>query len=144
MADSTGARFAFMDATEAAAHLKTDRLAILDYIKQGKLKTFGGKPSNPFVRTEDVLKLAEELQIATEEEAIDPKNVHRNDPVRKVKLRIQQDAKWTEVDEAAIRAWAVELDKISYPRMRQVAVDAIAQLEKIMAILDEVEAKSKG
>jgi hypothetical protein len=141
MADSN-TRFAFMDATEAAAHLKTDRLAVLDYIKQGKLKTFGGKRDNPFVRSEDVVKLAEELQIAKDEsETVDPKTVHRNDPVRKVKLRIQQDAKWNEVDEAAMHVWAAELDPISYKRMRKVAVDAIAQLQKILVALDEAEAQ---
>jgi hypothetical protein len=143
MTDSNPPRFAFMDATEAAAYLKTDRLAVLDYITQGKLKTFGGKTANPFVRSEDVIKLAEELQIAQDDEVVDPKNIHRNDPVRKVKLRIQQDAKWNEVDEAAMKAWAMELDLITFPRMRDVAKDAIAQLQKIIAVLDEIEVKRK-
>lgn len=132
------ARFAFMDATEAAANLRTDRLGVLKLIEEGKLRTFGGKQGNPFVRTEDVDKLAAELNVAINEEALpDPKAVHRNDPVRKLRLRIQQDAKWTEVDEAAMRAWVAELDPISYNKMRQVATSTIAQLEKLTALLDE-------
>lgn len=134
-------RLAFMDCVEAAALLKTDRQTILQYIQQGRLKTFGGKPGNPFVRTEEVEKLvAELLPPEAESTPLDPKVVHRNDPVRKLKLRIQQDAKWYEVDEAAMRAWANELDPISYERMRKVARDAIGKLEQVIQILDETEA----
>jgi len=137
----TPPRFAYMDATEAAANLRTDRPTVLQYIKEGKLRTFGGRPNNPFVRTEDVQRLVQELLPASDVSAplIDPKTVHRNDPVRKLKLRIQQDAKWPEVDETAIRAWALELDRISYNRMRQVARDAIERLQMVINVLDETE-----
>lgn len=141
----TPPRFAFMDAVEAAANLRTDRLTVLKYIQEGRLRTYGGRPNNPFVRTEDVERLAKELFPEVEAEAApppDPKVVHRTDPVRKLKLRIQQDAKWHEVDEAAMRAWAAELDPISYNRMRQVARDAIARLEMVIKVLDETEANS--
>jgi hypothetical protein len=141
----TRPRLAYMDCVEAAALLRTDRLTVLEYVQQGKLKPYGGKKDNPFVRTEDVEKLASEL-LTTEtatQPAPDPKTVHRNDPVRKLKLRIQQDAKWYEVDEKAMRAWARELDPISYERMRQVARDAIGKLEQIINVLDETEAAHK-
>lgn len=134
-------RPAFMDTIEAAAVLKTDRLAILKYIEEGKLRTFGGKSANPFVRTEDVDKLGLELQLNDDSPALDPKIVHRNDPVRKIKLRLQQDAKWQEVDEAAMRAWAKELDLIGYNRMREVAQTAIDQLQQILRVLDETQAE---
>ena len=133
-------RLAFMDAVEAAAILKTDRLAILALIETGRLKTYGGKTGNPFVRTEDVERLAAELDPTGDDESLDPKTVHRNDPVRKLKLRIQQDAKWHEVDEAAMRAWAKELDPISYERMQKVAADAIKSLQLIIQVLDEAKA----
>ncbi len=137
-------RLAFMDAVEAAANLKTDRLGVLNLIQEGKLRTFGGKQSNPFVRTEDVDKLARELQLFEEQETPpDPRAVHRSDPVRKLKLRLQQDAKWHEVDRAAMQAWAAELDLISYERMRQVARDAISQLQMLIIVLDEGEAGRK-
>lgn len=134
-------RPAFMDSVEAASILRTDRLAVLKYVETGKLRTFGGKPGNPFVRTEDVDRLAQELAVEelTETPPASPKTVHRNDPVRKIRLRIQQDAKWPEVDEAAIRAWANEIDPISYGRMRQVAVDAIERLQTLIRVLDETE-----
>ena len=141
----TPPRFAFMDAVEAAANLRTDRLTVLKYIQEGKLRTFGGRPNNPFVRTEEVERLAKELfpeAVAEQSPLPDPKAVHRADPVRKLKLRIQQDAKWPEVDEAAMRAWAAELDPVSYNRMRQVARDAIARLEMVIKVLDESEANS--
>jgi len=137
-------KLAFMDAIEAAANLRTDRLTVLKYIQEGKLRPFGGKAGNPFVRTEDVEKLVAQLQLnEAEEPAPDPKVVHRNDPVRKLKLRIQQDAKWYEVDEPAMRAWANELDLVSFDRMRQVARQAIAQLERVIGVLDETEAVRK-
>jgi hypothetical protein len=137
-------RLAFMDAIEAAANLKTDRLTVLKYIEEGKLRPYGGKTGNPFVRTEDVDKLAQELHLNEDAgPALDPKAVHRNDPVRKLKLRMQQDAKWHEVDEAAMRAWAMELDLISYDRMRQVAQAAIAQLQQVIRVLDETGAERR-
>ncbi|MEI6046097.1 MAG: hypothetical protein WCS37_17235 [Chloroflexota bacterium] len=139
-------RFAFMDATEAAANLRTDRLTVLKYIQEGKLRTFGGRTGNPFVRTEEVERLVKELfPEVGEEETVptDPKVVHRNDPVRKIKLRMQQDAKWHEVDEAAMQAWATELDPISFNRMSQVARDAIKQLQLVIKVLEEAEATSK-
>ena len=138
-------RFAFMDAVEAAANLRTDRLAVLKYIEEGRLRTFGGRPGNPFVRPEDVERLAKELfpdVVAEEAPRPDPKAVHRNDPVRKLKLRMQQDAKWHEIDEAAMQAWAKELDPIMYNRMRLVAQDAIARLQMVIKVLDEAEATS--
>lgn len=137
-------RFAFMDTVEAAAFLRTDRLQVLDYIKEGRLRTFGGKPGNPFVRSEDVEKLAEQLNLnQTAEPPPDPKTVHRNDPVRKLKLRLQQDAKWPEIDDAAMRAWANELDLISFDRMREVARQASARLQRLIELLDETEAARK-
>ncbi len=137
-------RFAFMDATEAAANLRTDRLGVLKLIEEGRLKTFGGRPTNPFVRSEEVARLAQELLGETAEQgSLDPKTVHRNDPVRKLKLRIQQDAKWPEVDETAIRAWAGELDPISYNRMKKVAHDAIERLQLVIKVLDETTAKPR-
>lgn len=119
--------------------LKTDRLAILKYIEAGRLRTFGGKPGNPFLRTEEVEKLAAELQPDPAGPTLDPKTVHRNDPVRKIKLRMQQDARWPEVDETAMRAWARELDLVSFNRMRQTAREAIECLQLIIAVLDETE-----
>lgn len=133
-------RLAFMDAVEAAAILKSDRLAVLKYVEEGRLRTFGGKPGNPFLRTADVEKLAAELQPDQDSgTALDPKTIHRNDPVRKLKLRMQQDAKWPEVDETAMRAWARELDLVSFNRMRQTAREAIDRLQSIIKVLDETE-----
>ena len=131
-------RFAFMDTVEAAALLKSDRLAVLKYVEEGRLRTFGGKPGNPFLRSEDVLNLAAELQ-TDQDTAVDPKTIHRNDPVRKLRLRMQQDAKWPEVDEAAMRAWANELDLVSFNRMRQTARETIDRLQLLLTVLDEVE-----
>jgi hypothetical protein len=132
-------RFAFMDTVEAAALLNSDRLAVLKFVEEGRLRTFGGKPGNPFVRTEDVEKLAAELQPAQDTAPLDPKTIHRNDPVRKLRLRMQQDAKWPEIDEAAMRAWANELDLVSFNRQRQTARETIDQLQRLLKVLDEVE-----
>ena len=103
-------------------------------------RAFGGKPGNPFLRTEDVEKLAAELQPEPDNvSALDPKAIHRNDPVRKLKLRMQQDAKWPEIDKTAMRAWAGELDLVSFNRMRQTAREAIERLQAVLEVLDEVE-----
>jgi hypothetical protein len=138
-------RPSFMDAVEAAANLKTDRVTVLKYIEDGILKAYGGKTGNPFVRTADVDKLASELGVLVkpEESAPDPKVVQRNDPSRKIKLRIQQDAKWGEVDEKAMRLWANEIDLITYVGMRKVANETIAKLEQLLRVMDEVEAERR-
>jgi hypothetical protein len=138
-------RPAFMDALEAAANLKTDRLAILEYIRQGKLKSFGGKKDNPFVRTDQVDKLAEELGLVekTRESVPDPRAVQRNDPVRKIKLRMQQDAKWSEITIDMMRTWATEIDPVTLPTMRTIATDTIQNLETLIRIIDETEAERK-
>jgi hypothetical protein len=145
-AETNKIRPAFMDAVEAAANLKTDRVTVLKYIEDGVLKAYGGKAGNPFVRTADVDKLAIELgvMVKPEEPAPDPKVVQRNDPSRKIKLRIQQDAKWGEVDEKAMRLWANEIDPITYVGMRKVANEAIVKLQQLLQVMDEVETENKA
>ncbi|NWJ44398.1 MAG: hypothetical protein HXX08_00820 [Chloroflexi bacterium] len=142
--DSKIIRPAFMDAVEAAANLKTDRQTVLQYIQEGKLKSFGGKSGNPFVRTADVDALAAVLGIlpTKEEEPPDPRTVQKNDPVRKIKLRIQQDAKWNELSESDMRLWAKEIDPVTFVSMRKVATEAISKLESLIKIIDETS-KSK-
>jgi hypothetical protein len=61
-----------------------------------------------------------------------------------VKLRIQQDAKWPEISETGMRAWANEIDTISFGRMRKVAEDTISQLQLLIKVIDEVEAQRKS
>ena len=134
-----------MDAVEAAANLKTDRQTVLQYIQEGKLKTFGGKSGNPFVRTADVDKLAEALGVlpTAEEEPPDPRAVQRSDPVRKIKLRIQQDAKWNELGESDMRLWAKEIDPVTFVSMRKVATEAISKLKLLIKIIDKTANQSK-
>jgi len=143
--DSKIIRPAFMDAVEAAANLKTDRQTVLQYIQEGKLKTFGGKSGNPFVRTADVDKLAEALGVlpTAEEEPPDPRAVQRSDPVRQIKLRIQQDAKWNELGESDMRLWAKEIDPVTFVSMRKVATEAISKLKLLIKIIDETANQSK-
>ena len=133
--------------------LRTDRPTVLEYIRAGRLKTFGGKPGNPFLRTEQVEQLAAEFHAARTdadaEEAdaeaaadlppLDPRTVHRNDPVRNVNLRISGDTKWASVDERAIRLWAAELPPFRRDKMREVARDTIQRLNLLMAVLDEAD-----
>jgi len=91
-------RFAFVDTVIAAEvlHVTTDTL--LDWIAQGKLKTYGGKAANPFLRSADVAALAAEIGVQ-EDEA--PKRTRS--ATARVPARRTADSRWADIPDDDIR-----------------------------------------
>jgi hypothetical protein len=133
--DAPITRFPFIDAVHAAELLGVDRADILEWIRQGRLASYGGKEQNPFVRTTDIERLATELGYTLASEQ--PKRRGTQDPVKRVQLRITADARWANVAPEDIDHWVRSLDESARNAARQVAKTAIARLEYVLRLLSE-------
>ncbi len=127
-------RFAFIDAVHAAEVVHTTQEQILDWVKSGKLKAYGGKPANPFLRSADVAALAEELGVAADEPPQRTKSASA-----RVQPRLTSDSRWSGVSEADIREWATRADPTRRQAARTAAGTARERLATVLAILDELD-----
>ncbi len=124
----------FIDAAGAAEMLRMPLDAVLDLIHEGRLRTFGGKAANPFVRSADVAALAAELGVGTAE-ATEPKRV--KSASARVQTRLTADARWAEVSESDIRDWARRTDAARRRAGKTAATTAIDRLQAVLRALDE-------
>jgi hypothetical protein len=124
----------FVDAIHASETLGVPREQILDWIASGKLRRFGGKPDNPFVRSADVAALAAELGVSTIQAA--PRKVKSGSA--RVQARLTADSRWAEIGEADIRDWARRADEQRRQAARKAAEVARRRLEDVLRVLDEV------
>jgi hypothetical protein len=127
-------RFAFVDSVHAAEFLHLTQEAVLDLIAGGRLSPFGGKPSNPFLRSADVAALAEELGVS-EDEA--PKRT--KSPTARVQTRLTADARWADIGEGDLREWVTRADDARRSGARAAAQVARQRLELLIQIVDEHE-----
>jgi len=127
-------RFAFIDAVHAAEVLHTTQEQILDRVKSGNLKAYGGKPANPFLRSADVAALAAELGVTTDEP---PQRI--KSASARVQPRLTSDSRWSGVSEADIREWATRADPPRRQAARTAAGTARERLDMVLAILDELD-----
>jgi hypothetical protein len=130
-------RFAFVDSVHAAEFLHLSQEAVLDLISGGRLRPFGGKPSNPFVRSADVAALAEELGVTAEEA---PRRI--KSPAARVQTRLTADARWADIGEADLREWAARADRDRQLSARAAAQVARQRLDLLVDILDEREGRT--
>jgi len=107
---------------------------VVDLAASGKLRTFGGKPSNPFFRSADVAALAQELGIGDLHE---PKRV--KSASARVHARLTADSRWAEVSDEDISQWAARADDSRRQAGRKVAVAARKRLETVLKALDQHE-----
>lgn len=126
-------RFAFIDSVHAAEILQVTQETILDWIGEGKLTAYGGKPTNPFLRSGDVANLAESLGVAGDEPPKRMKSV-----TAKVQQRITADARWSDISLDEIREWAKRADKARRQAARSAALTARQRLENLLSILEEL------
>jgi hypothetical protein len=126
-------RFAFIDSVHAAEILHVTQETVLDWIGEGKLTAYGGKPTNPFLRSGDVGNLAESLGVAADEPPKRTKSV-----TAKVQQRITADARWSDISIEEIREWATRADKARRQAARSAALTARQRLENLLAILEEL------
>jgi hypothetical protein len=125
-------RFAFVDSVHAAEFLHVSQEAVLDMISGGRLRTFGGKPSNPFLRSTDIAALAEELGVSNEEAPRRTKS-----PTARVQTRLTADARWADIGEDDLREWAARADDARRSGARAAAQVARQRLDLLLHILDE-------
>lgn len=128
----------FIDAVHAAEILHVPQDTVLDWIKEGKLSRFSGPPGNPFLRSRDVLALAEALGAIAEPET--PKRV--KSASARVQTRLTADARWSDVAESDIRDWAQRADSARRQAARKAATAARSRLELVLRVLDEVDRRS--
>lgn len=126
-------RFAFIDAVHAAELLRVSTERVLDWIAAGKLKAYGGKPSNPFLRSADVAALIDELGVAEDTPVRRTKSASA-----KVQARLTADARWGDVSEDDIKEWAARADPARRQAARTAAMTARDRLETVLRALDEV------
>lgn len=127
-------RFAFVDSVHAAEFLHVTQDDVLDMITGGRLRQFGGKPGNPFVRSADLLALAKELSVP-ESEA--PRRTKSGSA--RVQARLTADARWAEVGEAEIREWTSRADGARREAARKTAEMARDRLSLLLDALDGSE-----
>jgi hypothetical protein len=127
-------RFAFIDSVHASEVLHVTQDTVLDWIAKGKLKAYGGKPTNPFLRSGDVAALAAELGVATDE----PKR--SKSASAKVQQRVTSDSRWSEVSVDEIRDWATRADGARRQAARTAALTARQRLDSLLTILEELSA----
>jgi hypothetical protein len=124
----------FIDAAGAAEILRIPLDAVLDLIGEGRLRTFGGKAANPFVRSADVSVLAAELGIATTG-AAEPKRV--KSASTRVQTRLTADARWADVSESDIRDWVRRVDPARRQAGKVAATTAVERLQMFLRAIDE-------
>jgi hypothetical protein len=126
-------RFAFIDAVHAAELLRVSPETVLDWVSAGKLKAYGGKPSNPFLRSADVAALVEEMGI---EDDVQPRRT--KSASAKVQARLTADARWGDVTEDDINEWVSRADPVRRQAARTAAATARDRLDAVLRALESV------
>jgi hypothetical protein len=124
-------QFAFVDSVIAAEALQVTQDAVLDWIREGRLKAYGGKPSNPFLRSVDVAALVQELGVV----AADPKRT--KSPTAKVQARITADARWSDISIDDIQSWVRRSDTSRRQAARSAAMTAQHRLSVLLEALQQ-------
>lgn len=123
-------RFAFIDSVIAAEILRVSQDAVLDWIASGKLKAYGGKPSNPFLRSADIAALIQELGVSVDEP---PRRI--KSASAKVQQRLTADSRWSDITVEEIRDWATRADPARKAAARTAAATAIERLQAVIEVL---------
>lgn len=125
----------FIDTVHAAELLQIAQDGVLDLVRDGTLKTYGGRVSNPFVRSADVMALASERGVT--DTGTERKRV--KSPSARIRTRLTADARWSDVSEDDIRDWAKRTDPAGKQAGRKAALMARERLDTLLRVLAEVE-----
>ena len=126
---------AFVDVGYAADMLHVSADTIRDWIADGKLRTFGGRADNPFIRYPDVVALAAEAGVQAQGGEA-PRRV--KSASARVQVRLTADSKWGDISEDDIRDWARRSDRARRVAARTAAGVARQRLDMVLRALDEV------
>ncbi len=147
------ARFAFLDAGEAARRLEIDRMTLERWTSEGRIKAHRGVGRDAFYRAGDVDTLYKELHpeaelaaavAADEQESAseEPKTAparKQQDPQMRVYLRLQADAKWYDTSEEDIQTWFNQLAPDGYERNKRNAEHTVKKLQYLISLIDNAQ-----
>jgi hypothetical protein len=157
--------FKFIDLPDAAQRLGLTRLKLLEWVAEGKIRPFSGSGQQSVFRTADVEKLAQVLGLpatassnpvqeqphaATEEvqsvNTVVPTTARpkRRDPVKLIGTRLSMDSRWAEITDEDIATWLDAIEPVQYDRVRKVATLTIERLQRLMAMVDDMETGLKS
>jgi hypothetical protein len=125
----------FIDTAYAADMLRMSPDAILDLVKDGKLRPYGGRAPNYFFRSADVAAL---VPLSTVPADVQPPKRIKSATAR-VQTRLTADARWIEVSEDEIRDWAARADPARLQAARKAAEIAKQRLETVLQVIAESE-----
>lgn len=126
----------FIDAAYAAETLHVPVEMLLDLVGQGRLRTYGGRSSNPFLRSAEVAALAEELELGAGQDAGAARRV--KSPSTRVQQRITADARWGDITESDLREWVARADAPRRQAAAKAARNAVQRLEALLQMLEKV------
>lgn len=136
-------RFAFLDDSEVIRRLGIDRATLEQFVKEKRLRNYGGVGKGAFYKLADVEALYAELHAETEEvETPEEAPVEnkpsrpQHDPAMRVHLRLQADLKWFDIGESDIDAWFRELRPDAYQRQRSNIQQVMGKLQRIVEMID--------
>jgi excisionase family DNA binding protein len=151
-----GKRFAFVDAGEAARQLGVDRITIEKWVKEGRVRNYGGVGREGFFRLSDLEALYKELHpsaelaeaVAADEresagEQVQQPGRKKQDPQMRVYLRLQADAKWYDISEEDIRTWFQQLSPDGYDRNKRNVEHTIKKLQYLVSLIEEGQQRLK-
>lgn len=127
----------FVDAAHAAEMLHVTPETVLDLVRSGKLRRYGGRPDNPFLRSADVAALVDELGLPSEDEQ--PKRV--KSASSRVQTRLTADSRWADIRDEEIQEWAERADVVRRQAARKSVLLAMDRLETVLRALDRLEAR---
>jgi len=139
-------RFAFIDDSEALRRLGVDRKTLEQFIKEKRLRAYGGVGKDAFFKAGEVEALYAELhpptQAPAEETPAEEKKAGppRHDPAMRVHLRLQADLKWFDINDDDIAAWFRELRPDGYQRQRANILEVIRKLQHMVDLIDTTSA----
>lgn len=133
-------RFAFIDDSEALRRLGVDRKTLEQFIKEKRLRAYGGVGKDAFFKAGEVEALYAELHPATpaEETPAEEKKAGppRHDPAMRVHVRLQADLKWFDISDDDIAAWFRELRPDGYQRQRTNILEVMRKLQRMVDLID--------
>ena len=146
-------RFAFLDDSEVIRRLGIDRATLEQFVKEKRLRNYGGVGKGAFYKLGEVEALYAALHPATEtEEAETPEEASvekkpgrpQHDPAMRVHLRLQADLKWFDISESDLDAWFRELRPDAYQRQRSNIQQVMRKLQRIVDMIDAQSAAPDG
>jgi hypothetical protein len=124
----------FIDAAYAAEMLGVAPEVVLDWVQSGVLRTFGGRPSNPVLRSADVRSVADQFGVHPDER---PTKRVKSISAR-VQTRLTADARWADLSAEDIREWARRADPARRQAARKAVEIAQERLGDVLRALDEL------